>query len=67
MDQEAETPPPAQNRPGGGQGATGRQFSDDLDVLDIIREYSPYPTWRTTSNPRSKYTTRCPLYAVRRD
>ncbi len=31
-------------------------------VLDIIQQYAPqYAHWRTTSNPRSKYTGKCPL------
>ncbi len=32
-----------------------------LSVLEVIREYAPHIQWRTTSNPRSKYTMKCPL------
>ena len=35
--------------------------SQGYRVLDIIRQYAPHITWRTTSNPRSKYTMKCPL------
>ena len=32
-----------------------------LSVLEVIRELAPHIHCRTTSNPRSKYTMKCPL------
>ena len=32
---------------------------DDYRILDLLRQYIPGLQWRTTRNPRSKYTMRC--------